>query len=73
MQDVKMMEKKWRKKVKEARAEKESLRSELAGRLALLADRMTQLASKEARHESRQCTCHLHPGPCLAPSRSMRK
>lgn len=53
-QDVKALEKKWRRKVKEARAEKESLRSELAGRLALLADRMTQLASKEARHETRQ-------------------
>ncbi len=53
-QDVKVLEKKWRKKVKEARLEKESLRSELAGRLALLADRMTQLATKEARHESRQ-------------------
>lgn len=53
-QDIKAIEKKWRRKVKEARAEKESLRSELAGRLALLADRMTQLASKEARHETRQ-------------------
>ncbi|KAK9837993.1 hypothetical protein WJX74_009185 [Apatococcus lobatus] len=53
-QEVKAMEKKWRRKVKEARAEKDGLRSELAGRLALLADRMTQLASKEARHETRQ-------------------
>ena len=53
-QDMRASDKKWRRKVKEARAEKESLRSELAGRLALLADRMTQLASKEARHETHQ-------------------